>query len=192
MKAIAGRLLLAGWALLCLLGIASLAVSHTAALPEPTKGERIAAAALALRQDPARPFLVHVISARCSCTERLFAHLLARGAFPAARELVVFVGEDPAKRAAAERAGFGFRAVAAEELAARFGLEAAPVLLAFDAAGRMRYAGGYFNHPAALFPQDESIQAQLAQGAAPKPLPVYGCAVSSALQGKVDPLGIVY
>jgi hypothetical protein len=56
----------------------------------------------------------------------------------------------------------------------------------------MRYAGGYFNHPAALFPQDAGIHAELAQGATPKPLPVYGCAVSASLQKKVDPLGIVY
>jgi hypothetical protein len=192
MKDVAGKLLLAGWALLTLLAIASLAVSHTAAMPEPAKGGRLAGAALALRQDPARPFLVHVISARCSCTERLFAHLMERGAFPGSREIVLFVGEDAARQAAAERAGFRYLALSAEDLAGRFDLEAAPVLLAFDAGGRMRYAGGYFNHPSAIFPQDAGIHAELAQGATPKPLPVYGCAVSPRLQKKVDPLGIVY
>jgi hypothetical protein len=192
MKDLAGKLLLAGWALLTLLAIASLAVSHTAAMPEPAKGGRLAGAALALRQDPARPFLVHVISARCSCTERLFAHLMERGAFPGSREIVLFVGEDAARQAAAERAGFRYLALSAEDLAGRFDLEAAPVLLAFDAGGRMRYAGGYFNHPSAIFPQDAGIHAELAQGATPKPLPVYGCAVSPRLQKKVDPLGIVY
>jgi hypothetical protein len=191
-KGLAGKLLLAAWAVLTLLAIASLAVSHTAAMPEPTRGERLAAAALALRQDPARPFLVHVISARCSCTERLFAHLVGRGAFPGTGEAVLFVGEDATKRAAAARAGFRFLSVSAEDLAARLELEAAPVLLAFDAAGRMRYAGGYFNHPSAIFPQDAGLHAELAQGATPKPLPVYGCAVSPRLQKKVDPLGIVY
>ena len=192
MKALAGKLLLAVWAGLALLAIASLAVSHTAAMPEPTRGERLSAAALALRQDPARPFLLHVISARCSCTERLFTHLLERGPFPGTAEVVLFVGEDAAKRAAAERAGFRYLALSAEDLAGRFALEAAPVLLAFDAAGRMRYAGGYFSHPSAIFPQDAGIHAELVQGATPRPLPVYGCAVSPDLQKKVDPLGIVY
>jgi hypothetical protein len=192
MKGLAGKLLLAGWAVLTLLAIGSLAVSHTAAMPEPARGAQLAAAALALRQDASRPFLVHVISARCSCTERLFAHLMERGPFPGTGELVLFVGEDPSKQAAAARVGFRYRALSAAELSGRFELEAAPVLLAFDAAGRMRYVGGYFRHPSAIFPQDASIHAQLARGATPAPLPVYGCAVSASLQKKVDPLGIVY
>jgi hypothetical protein len=192
MKGLAGKLLLAAWAVVTLVAISSLAVSHTAAMPEPARGGRLAGAALALRQDASRPFLVHVISARCSCTERLFAHLMERGAFPGTGEVVLFVGEDAAKQAAAARAGFRFLALSAEDLARRFELEAAPVLLAFDASGRMRYAGGYFSHPSTIFPQDASIHAELAQGATPRPLPVYGCAVSANLQKKVDPLGIVY
>src|SRR6185503_14881440 len=104
----------------------------------------------------------------------------------------LFIGEDPAKRGAAERAGLRFVTVSASGLAARYGIEAAPLLIAFNAAGRLRYLGGYYNHPSTIFPLDEKIHAQLAQGAAPVPLPVFGCAVSPRLQDSVDPLGIVY
>jgi hypothetical protein len=96
------------------------------------------------------------------------------------------------KRSAAERAGLRFTTASPAELAGRYGIEAAPLLIAFDATGKLRYAGGYYSHPSTIFPLDEKIHAQLAQGAAPVPLPVFGCAVSARLQGSVDPLGIVY
>jgi hypothetical protein len=153
---------------------------------------RLSRAMLALRRDPARAFLVHVIYAQCSCTERLFAHLVKRGAFADAEEVVLFVGDDDLKRRSAGQAGFGFTTVSARELAVRYGLEAAPVLVAFDPAGRLRYAGGYYDHPSTQSPHDQRIHAELAGGASPKPLPVFGCAVSPRLQKSVDPLGIVY
>jgi hypothetical protein len=187
-----GKALLAGWIIVTLTGLASLSVSHMAAMPEPDDEALLTRAMLALRRDSTTSFLVHVIYAGCSCTERLFAHLLERGPFPGTEEIILFIGEDALKRQSAERAGFAFATVPAAELAARYGLEAAPVLVAFDAAGQLRYAGGYYAHPSTLSPLDRSIYAQLAKGAMPKPLPLFGCAVSARLQEAVDPLGIVY
>ena len=187
-----GKSLIAGWVVIALIGLASLSVSHMAAMPEPDDEARLTRAMLTLRLDPTRNFFVHVIYADCSCTQRLFAHLVARGPFPGAEEIVLFVGEDPAKRREAVRAGFRFTNVSSADLAARFGLEAAPVLMVFNVSGRLDYVGGYFNHPAALFPLDETIYAQLQKGATPASLPVFGCAVSPRLQKSVDPLGIVY
>ena len=192
MKRALGKALLAAWAALTVLAIGSLGVTHTAAMPQPSKGERLIQAMLALKQSPNETLVVHVIAAGCSCTDRLFAHLMERRPLAGAREVVVFAGEDPAKQSAAARAGFAFTGISPEELAARFGLEAAPVLFVFDPAGRLRYAGGYYSHPATIFPQDEKIHAQLLQGVTPEPLPVFGCAVSPRLQKAVDPLGIVY
>lgn len=189
---LAGKLLIAAWLGLALLGIASLGVSHTAPMPEPTREERLARALLALREQTGRPFLVHVIYARCSCTQRLFAHLVQRKALPGTEEAILFVGEDPGKRERARAAGFRFLDIAAPDLGKRFGLEVAPVLFAFDAGGRMEYAGGYFDRPAAVTALDERVVADLRRGSEPKALPVYGCAVSAALQKTVDPLGIVY
>lgn len=191
-KGLIGKSLLALWVIVTLIGLASLSVSHMAAMPKPDSEATLARAMLMLRTDPTRRFLVHVIYAHCSCTDRLFDHLMTRGPFRGAEEVVLFVGEDRGKRGAAERAGFGFVTVSAEDLAARYTLEAAPVLAAFDSAGRLGYIGGYFNHPSTLFPLDETIYAQLANGETPALLPVFGCAVSPRLQKSVDPLGIVY
>jgi hypothetical protein len=184
--------LIGGWAAAALLGISSLAVPHMAAMPGAPHEARMTRALLELRQRDATRFVVHVIYERCSCTERLFAHLVSRGAFADAEEVLVFVGEDTSKRDAATRAGFRYVAISPSDLSARFGLEAAPVLLAFDAPGRLRYAGGYFDHPSTVTSLDEKIYARIVAGESPRALPVFGCAVSPRLQDSVDPLGIVY
>jgi len=187
-----GRALLAVWLGLALLGIASLGVSHTAPMPKPTPEQRLTHALLDLRSKPGSTLLVHVIYARCSCTERLFRHLVERRALPGFDETILFVGDDAAKRAAARKAGFRFATVTAAELASRFGLEVAPVLFAFTRDGQLAYAGGYFDRPAAVVALDGRIISGVQHGAQPEPLPVYGCAVSPELQRSVDPLGIVY
>jgi hypothetical protein len=187
-----GWTLIAAWLGLALLGIASLGVSHTAPMPKPTPEERLTRALLALRERPRMPFLVHVIYSRCSCTERLFRHLVSRKAMAGLDEAIVFVGVDAAKQASARAAGYRFTTVTPNELVSRFGLEAAPVLFAFTPDGRLAYAGGYFDKPAAVVALDERIVSEVEQGAPAEPLPVYGCAVSPELQKEVDPLGIVY
>ena len=187
-----GRALIVAWLALAMVGIASLGVSHTAPMPKPTPEQKLTAALLGLRERPRTPFLVHVIYAHCSCTERLFRHLVERRALPGLDETILFVGEDEAKRARARKAGFRFATVTQAELSTRYGLEVAPVLFAFTRDGRLAYAGGYFDRPAAVTALDERIVTDVQRGVAAEPLPVYGCAVSPALQKSVDPLGIVY
>ncbi len=187
-----GWVLIGAWVLLALVGIASLGVSHTAPMPGPTPEQRLTSALLALRERPRMPFLVHVIYARCSCTERLFKHLVERRALPGMSETILFVGDDAAKQARAKAAGYRFSTVTPAELQRRYGLEAAPVLFAFTREGELAYAGGYFDKPAAVWALDERIVAEVQRGAPAEPLPVYGCAVSPELQKTVDPLGIVY
>ncbi len=191
-KTFLGKALLVAWILVTMLGLASLSLGHMVAMPQADDEIKLSRALLALRRDSSKDFLVHVIYSGCSCTERLFAHLVERGAFAGTEELVLFAGDDRAKRASAERAGFGFVNIPAVELAPRYGLEAAPVLVAFNAQSRLRYIGGYYNHPATVSPLDEEIHKQLASGATPASLPIFGCAVSARLQKTVDPLGVVY
>ena len=184
--------LVAAWAAAVLVALSSLALPHMAPMTGASREARTIRALLALPHDARHDLVVHVIAAHCSCTERLFEHLVKRGAFADADEVLLFVGEDAAKQAAATRAGFRYVNVDAEALATRFLLESATVMFAFDANGALRYAGGYFNHPSARSALDERIREQVRHGAAPEPLPVYGCAVSSRLRESVDPLGIVY
>lgn len=187
-----GIAVLVVWAVAVLIGIGSLGLGHMVAMPTPDGTTKLAQAALRLRRDSAKPLYVHVIAAGCSCTDRLFAHLIARGPFPGVDEIIVFVGDSGAKQRSADSAGFPFRTISAADLTGQFGLEAAPVLIALDAAGRLQYAGGYYDHPATISPRDGSVHAQLASGGAPTPLPVFGCAVSAGLKRSIDPLGVVY
>jgi hypothetical protein len=187
-----GKSMLAAWIVMTIAGLAALSLQHMASLPEPGDEALLSRAMLQLRRSSTGTFLVHVIYAECSCAKALGAHLIARGPFPGAEEAILFVGADPGKEQSAKRAGFSFTRVSAEQLAPRFGLEAAPVLVVFDAAGRLRYAGGYYAHPAAITPLDEKIYAQLAAGANVEPLPVFGCAVSPRLQKSLSPLGALY
>lgn len=184
--------LLAVWAVVGVLGAGSLAVSHTAPMPGADDETRLVQAVSAHRTGAGRPLLVHVIAAGCSCTKRLFDHLVARGPFAGADELVVFVGNDPSAQKAAEARGFRFVTVTAEELGERYALESAPVLVVLDRDGAMRYVGGYFDNPAAVDPKDVGLYTKLAKGEPAEPLPVFGCAVSEELQRAVDPLGVVY
>lgn len=187
-----GKSMLAAWVVVTLVGLAALSLKHMASLPEPEDEARLSRAMLQLRRSSSGSFLVHVIYAQCSCSRALFAHLVARRPFPGAEEAVLFVGADSRKRESAKRAGFTFTTVSTQELASRFELEAAPVLIVFDSEGRLRYAGGYYAHPATLTPLDERIYRQVAAGAKVEPLPVFGCAVTSRLQESLNPLRAVY
>ena len=190
-KELIGRFLLVGWIIVMLFGLAALSVKHIASLPEPSDEAFLSQAMLKLRRDSSQSFLVDVIYGECSCARALLAHLIARRPFPGAEEMILFVGADPNKQQLAERAGFAFVSVSAADLVSRFGLEAAPVLIAFDSAGRLRYMGGYYAHPAAIAPLDEKIYLQLIAGASVEPLPIFGCAVSSRLQKSFDPLSFL-
>jgi hypothetical protein len=187
-----GNGLLTAWVVVTLLILAALSVEHMASLPAPSNEVQFSRAMLKMRRISGKNFLVHVIYSECSCSRALFAHLLARGPFSGAEEAVLFVGADPDKQASAHRAGFNFATVSALELASRFGLEAAPVLAVFDPAGRLRYVGGYYAHPATIQPLDERIYAQLTIGLSVDPLPVFGCAVSARLQQSLSPLGALF
>jgi hypothetical protein len=172
-----------------LVGLAALSVKHMAPLPKPDDEARLTRSMLQLRRSSMPNFLVHVIYAECSCSRALFAHFIQRHPFPDTEEAILFVGVDRKKEESARSVGFNFTSVSAEELAFRFGLEVAPVLIVFDSAGRLLYAGGYYDHPAAIAPLDRRIYAQLTAGTRVEPLPIFGCAVSYHLKGSLNPLG---
>jgi hypothetical protein len=176
-----------------LLALTTLGLPHLAPLPDArTRDERMLDALLALRSRPDRALLVHVIYAQCSCTDRLFRHLIERRAYAGPEEVILFVGENAEREHRARQAGYGFRKVSGARLAEHFGLESAPVLFAFDRSGSLRYAGGYFAHAGSIEALDERIWSEVQRGEEPQGLPIYGCAVSARLQRQVDPLHIVY
>lgn len=184
---------LLGWFVLSALMLGSLAIGHVVSMPEP-EGDRLTSLLRELRelrQRQGRDLVVHVIAADCSCTESLFRHLVGHGAAAGADELILFVGQDPAKAETARAAGYRFVSISQEALTA-MGLESAPVLAVFDPGDRIRYLGGYYDHPAAANPLDQRLRSALARSETVAPLPIYGCAVSPRLQQAFDPYGLIY
>jgi hypothetical protein len=179
--------LLAGWAILLIVVIASLSVKHLASLPRPNN-YALLNRVLKYRRSSSLDFLVHVIYSECTCSSRLLTHLVARRPFAGTEELILFVGVDPSKEKLARNSGFEFVTVTASELLSDFGLEAAPVLVMFDSAGKLRYAAGYYDNPATVISLDEKIHVQFLAHARIEPLPIFGCAVSPQLQRSLDPL----
>jgi hypothetical protein len=188
------------WAAVATVAVGSLAMNHTAALPARQEGLAPAAVERAFAQlqtDSRKRLLVHVVASDCSCAQRLTRHVLSRPRLPDTAEVLLLVGPVKPWQALAAAAGVVIHAIDADTLQQRYGLDAAPVLVALAPGGRMDYLGGYFDHPAALHPQDQRLHAQWLQGSgapgtAPAPLPVYGCAVSPSLRRATDPLGVVY
>lgn len=66
------------------------------------------------------------------------------------------------------------------------------MLADFAADGRVRYLGGYYDHPSASNPLDLRLREALDRGERVAPLPIYGCAVSPRLREAFDPLGLLY
>ncbi|HVV49418.1 MAG TPA: hypothetical protein VHO06_07160 [Polyangia bacterium] len=195
-----GRLLLGVWAAAILLVGAFLMAGHLVALPLPRAADERLPATL-----PGGPQLaagkwvaVHILYESCGCSKRVLTHLLARGARADLRETVAFVREPGAgasiaeTRTAIEHAGFGFEALSPDALVARYHVESAPSLLVADGGGTVRYLGGYNRRSGSLAFEDLTIIDRLRAGGSAAPLPVFGCAVSSRLQGAIDPLGIKY
>lgn len=177
-----GRALLVLWAPLAAAVVGLLMVNHTVAMPGPDDAALLTAR-LAELGDGRR--VVHVVAEGCSCTERLFRHLLERGG---EGEHLVYVGARSDRVALARDAGYTVQTTDPEGLARRWGLRAAPVLLVGD--GGLLHAGGYFRRPAALVPRAVEILAAIDAGERPQGLPVFGCAVEAGLRRAADPLGL--
>jgi hypothetical protein len=122
----------------------------------------------------------------------LLDHLTTRPHPRGVDEALLLVGEGPEMAARARAHGYRVVALRPEELKSRFNLSAAPLMVVADAAGRVRYAGGYTTHKQGPAPQDLEILGSLMRKRSVAELPVFGCAVSKQLQALLDPLGLKY
>jgi len=129
-----------------------------------------------------------VLYAACRCSQGIIEHLAASSRPPATVEKILWVGGESAALGGAARGGFEVIHTSAEELAERYGIEAAPLLLVADPAGRLRYAGGYTQRKQGSDVRDVEIIRDLQSGGATSSLPLFGCAVSRGLQRRLDPL----
>lgn len=134
--------------------------------------------------------MTHALSLRCPCSRRVVDHLLSRGASADAVERVLLVDPKPEVEAALTKAGFLVEDVEAESLAAR-GFVAVPGLVIRAPDGEVSYAGAHA--PKRSGPIDDlSLLTAARAGARPRPFAVLGCAISQALNDRVDPLALKF
>ena len=187
------RAALALWAGVCVLGGGALLAFHLVALPVPPVDDPLLQGALAAQStssEQGRWRLVHVMYARCPCSQQIIDHLVNDPRPVDVAERVVIVDADNALRARLAAAGFLVDVVDASTLQARWHLEAAPVLVVADPAGRVRYVGGYTDRKQGPVSHDVDIVGQLRRGDRFESLPLFGCATSRSLQRSIDPLGV--
>ncbi len=169
------------WALLSLLLVASLMVTHTYALPTP---------ATLTVQPTGRWQILHVLYGRCRCSQRILTHLLARKALPDAAERIVLVGGGQAVAEAARDAGYQVEALTAEQLLERYALSAVPALAVIAPTGATAYLGGYTERKQGQDVEDVAIYRRARAGGQASALPLFGCAVGEALRAQLDPLSL--
>jgi hypothetical protein len=196
-----GVAMLSVWAVVVLVVGAALMAPHVVALPVPAAdGSRLALAMHSLPgANAGRWSALHVLYEGCGCSARVLTHLMARHARADLNEQVLFVRDapqaDPGLEETAVRArgaGFGFASVTPGELEQRYQIEAVPLLVVADAAGHIRYSGGYTEKSGVVEVDDVPLIDGVRSGRSVEARPVFGCAVSSRMQEAIDPWRIKY
>lgn len=181
------------WVPLALVLGVSLLATHWRSLPVPAADDDRLLAALAELRGPderERWLVVHVLYAACRCSRAVIDHLLDEPRPSELAERILLVGATPELDARLVDSSIPVVRVDARELADRFAIEAAPLLLVVDPAGRLRYRGGYTERKQASTLHDRDIIARLRDDSEVRPLPLFGCAVSEQLRRLLDPTGL--
>lgn len=185
---------LALWFCGILVLMAGLAIGHWFSLAPLDRGNSRLAAGLAelLPAGRGRWASIHVLYAECRCSQRIFEHLRASDRPRDLHEIVLLVGDDRDRAIATRLAERGFEVVsiAAETLAARFGIEGAPTFVLIDPERTVRYIGGYTLRQQGPDIRDLAIVREIRHGDDVADLPVFGCAVSQRLKAVFDPFAI--
>lgn len=189
---LASRVSLAIWLPVLLTVCSYLLGGHLLTLSKPSaEGDRLAALVTNARGlDRERWFVLHILYKDCRCSQRVLEHLIARHASAGIRERIVLVGESHDLAARVTAAGFEIDTLTSDQLERRYGVQAAPLMIASDPSNHIRYVGGYTDRKQGPIFRDLEITARLARGETVAPLPLFGCAVSAKLEAKVDPLGL--
>lgn len=187
------------WALLAvwLVGMsgvtATFMMGHWVTMPRPTTGDPGLASAVGALRSPGDQWLaVHVMYADCGCSRRVLDHILSSARPPGVADKVVMVGHVAEFERRAREQGIGVDVIDAGELASKYHLDAAPILVVVDPEGAIRYLGGYTERKQGLEIEDVEIIGALMDGRREAERPLFGCAASERLQGILDPLGIKY
>lgn len=181
------------WTAACLLVGGLLLGRHLLTLPTPASDDPALRAALHAHRRPDEQgwLVLHVLYDGCGCSVRVLDHLLATPRPPGVHERVLYVTEDGAPAGLARRLaahGIALELATPEQLVARYHLEVAPLLVILDARDRVRYLGGYTPRKQASDVRELGVIMATRLGWPVTPLPTFGCAVSSSLRSRLDPL----
>lgn len=168
---------------------AYLLAPHTVGLPVPSVHDPLLAASIA-EDEPGSWLVTHVLLHGCECSAQVLETLRARPPREPVREQILLVGRADADDPALRSVGYVVRSILPEQLRARYGIEAAPVLIIRDPNGLLRYVGGYTVHRRDRVPHDREIVDRLVSEGRADMLPVLGCPASEELRASVDPLDI--
>jgi hypothetical protein len=183
------------WVVLCVVAGGYMLSSHLLTLPTPELsdlGPQHSAVAERRSTQQGRWLVVHILDQECKCSLRVLDHLLAAPRPADVVERIVLIGGkvSPAQRAAIQARGLDLDLVTPEELADRYRVQAAPLLVVIDPADRVSYVGGYSSRKQSADLRDVAIIEALRRGESVTPLPTFGCAVGRSLRARIDPLGI--
>lgn len=181
------------WAPLAIALGTTLMATHWRTLPVPAADDdRLLAALAQLRDDDDRErwLVVHVLYAACRCSRKVIDHLVDDPRPSGLAERILLVGATPELDAKLAASSIAVVRVQPHELAERFAIESAPLLLVVDPTGTLRYRGGYSERKQAAELHDVEIVERLRADATVAPLPLFGCAVSDELRRMLDPLGL--
>jgi len=193
LRAFVGGVFIVVWIVALGLIIAGLMTGHWVVLPHPEVGESLTPTEPEFSGSAdAELTALHFLYADCPCSRRVLNHVLDRQTIAGVCEKIVLIGDDHTIRGLALSSGYQFEAVAADELKAQYGVEAAPLLVVTDPKANIVYSGGYTTRKQGPAILDVATITALTKGKSPACLPVYGCAVSQELQALVDPFGLKY
>jgi hypothetical protein len=134
--------------------------------------------------------MVHAMSASCACSGRMMDRLERRGPVPDTDERILLVGEAPDRVAALEARGFAVTVLDEEALERTWGIVSVPSLVIYRPDGTVAYRGAHAPRPQ-MDPVDTALLDGARRGETLPSLTIFGCAVSRALQQRLDPLGLV-
>jgi hypothetical protein len=182
------------WIALCVVIGGYMLSSHLLTLPTPDLidlGPQRSAIAERRSSEQGRWLAVHILDQDCKCSLRVLDHLLATRRPTDVVERIVMIGKvRPDRIAMIHAKGFDLDMVTPEELAARYRVQAAPLLIVIDPADSVSYVGGYTPRKQGSDVRDLAVIEALRRGEPVTPLPAFGCAVGRSLRDKIDPLGI--
>ena len=178
------------WALCAFVVSGTLMAGHWITLPKPelTHAQWTALLPPNKPDDTASWHAFHFLYSDCPCSMRILDELLDYPPNTSVNETLILIGESVTSAEAAATMGYSIKYTTPEKLEEDFGIEAAPLLIVISDQQALTYVGGYTSRKQSLNSQHREVISRCHAGDEVDSLPLYGCAVSSALKDLVDPL----